>query len=267
MDISEKFSTLSIGDKITTIFFIIAFIFMLFSMVGWVMELFFRRFVSTKKWINPGFLRGPYLPIYGIGIITLSGFTTILMLFKDNFHSELLFNIIVILGIGILMTIVELIGGLIFIRGMKIKLWDYSNRPLNYKGIICLEFSIIWMILGALFYFLMYQPLLLLVINFVTLDWFTIAVFLMGIFYGIFLIDLINSLQLGKKISDLAKSHHLIIKWEAFKVDIKEELEKIKAHISFISPFKSPLSINDHFKKFMEKQKDTLNKIKKNNKK
>ena len=30
---------------------------------------FFRRFFSIRKWINPGFLNGPYLPMYGFGAL------------------------------------------------------------------------------------------------------------------------------------------------------------------------------------------------------
>ena len=35
---------------------ILSYLFMVFSMLGWVLELFFRRFISMKKWINPGLL-------------------------------------------------------------------------------------------------------------------------------------------------------------------------------------------------------------------
>ena len=55
------------------IFFRLAFLYMLGSVGGWVIELFFRRFFSTKKWINPGFLNGPYLPMYGAGTLLLYG--------------------------------------------------------------------------------------------------------------------------------------------------------------------------------------------------
>ncbi len=52
---------------------ILAFLFAIGSLIGWVLELFFRRFFDKankeRKWINPGFLNGPYLPIYGISLI------------------------------------------------------------------------------------------------------------------------------------------------------------------------------------------------------
>ena len=52
---------------------IISTLFVIGSLLGWVIELLFRRFVSQKKWMNPGFLTGPYLPIYGFGVLLLYG--------------------------------------------------------------------------------------------------------------------------------------------------------------------------------------------------
>ena len=47
----------------------LAFLFYIGSSLGWVLELFFRRFISgnnpERKWINPGFMVGPYVPLYG----------------------------------------------------------------------------------------------------------------------------------------------------------------------------------------------------------
>lgn len=259
MNIYEIFNQIDLSHKIQTIFFIIAFIFMVFSMVGWVMELFFRRFVSQKKWINPGFLKGPYLPIYGIGTIILVGYSLVLSLIKEYISSNILFFIIIFIGMGLLMTIVELIGGLIFIKGMNLKLWDYSNRKLNYKGIICLEFSIIWAILGTIFYYLLFEPIVYLVIAFVKLDWFVLAVFLIGIFYGVFIIDLIQSLGIANKIKQLSRETDLVIKWESFKIHIKDKLISVKQKSSFISPFKSNISLSEHFKTFILDYKEKKN--------
>lgn len=47
-------------------FLILAFLFFIGCTAGWVLELFYRRFAPTNKshkWINPGFLNGPYLPL------------------------------------------------------------------------------------------------------------------------------------------------------------------------------------------------------------
>lgn len=53
----------------------LAFLFYIGSSLGWVLELFFRRFISgnnpERKWINPGFMVGPYVPLYGTGLCIL----------------------------------------------------------------------------------------------------------------------------------------------------------------------------------------------------
>ena len=49
-------------------FLTLTFLFAVGALCGWVIELFFRR-LNSKKWINPGFLHGPYLPLYGFGLV------------------------------------------------------------------------------------------------------------------------------------------------------------------------------------------------------
>lgn len=57
------------------IFLTLAFLFFIGATLGWVLELLFRRFFSSanpeRKWINPGFCVGPYLPLYGCGLCFL----------------------------------------------------------------------------------------------------------------------------------------------------------------------------------------------------
>ena len=107
------------------------FIFYIGCTAGWIMEFFFRRAVSGH-WVNPGFLVGPYLPIYGFGLTAL---TIIYLLFRNL----AVHPIIVILLMGATMTLIEFIGGLSFIDGKGVKLWDYSNEWGNYKG--CLLYT------------------------------------------------------------------------------------------------------------------------------
>ena len=52
------------------ILLIFACLFAVGSFLGWGLEVLFRGCVS-KKWINPGFLTGPYLPIYGFSLCVL----------------------------------------------------------------------------------------------------------------------------------------------------------------------------------------------------
>lgn len=55
-------------------FLILAFLFAAGCLLGWCIEVLFRRFSpqnKTRQWINPGFLTGPYLPLYGFGLCAL----------------------------------------------------------------------------------------------------------------------------------------------------------------------------------------------------
>ena len=192
-----------------TVFLQIVFIFYLGSTFGWTIELFFRRIVH-KKWVNPGFLIGPYLPIYGFGLV----FLTIIYFI---FQSQSINPIIIILLMGFVMTLIELIGGLISLKN-KIRLWDYRDRWLNYKGIICPLFSVIWTIVGALYYYIIVEN----IIN--ALDWFSENIafsYILGIFTGLIIIDAFYSCKLYSKIKKYAKENNIIIKYEQLKINIK----------------------------------------------
>ena len=82
---------------------IISTLFVIGSVVGYGIEVLYRRFVSQKKWMNPGFLMGPYLPIYGSGVAILYGVSNIPL----PIENEALNIIIKILIIGVMMTLIE----------------------------------------------------------------------------------------------------------------------------------------------------------------
>ena len=55
-------------------FLILAFLFFIGCFLGWGLEVLYRRFSPanvSRRWINPGFLVGPYLPLYGFGLCAL----------------------------------------------------------------------------------------------------------------------------------------------------------------------------------------------------
>lgn len=114
-------------------------IFIFYSCFGWVMETCLGVY-DNKKFINRGFLIGPYCPIYGIGaslaIILLSNF-------KD---SLLLVFIISFVGGAILEYSISYIMEKLF----KARWWDYSHLPLNLNGRICFSNCLLFGIGGVL---------------------------------------------------------------------------------------------------------------------
>ena len=223
------------------------FIFYMGCTLGWILELFFRKIVHGK-WVNPGFLIGPYLPIYGLGLAAL---TLIYLLFKDSTLNP----IIIVLLMGVLMTLIELIGGLIGLKN-NIRLWDYSDQWGNYKGLICPLFSAIWTAIGGLYYFLLAPYVMH------ALDWFSKNLafsYTLGIFTGVIIIDLFYSSKLYIKIKDYAKENNITIKYEQFKMHIKEKQTERKEKYSFLNPFKQTKPLKEYLADYKNEKANRKN--------
>ena len=198
---------------------IISTLFVIGSLLGWVIELFFRRFVSQKKWMNPGFLTGPYLPIYGFGVMVLYGVSNIPL----GIELQAVDIIIHILIIGVGMTLIEFIAGLIFIKGFKVKLWDYSNRKGNIMGIICPSFSLIWLVVGSLYYFFL-NPLLVQGISWISEN--LIYTYFVGGVMGAIAVDFAYSIHLATKLKEFKELQDL--RFEEFKVEFKKKVKELR---------------------------------------
>ena len=231
---------------------IFAFLFFIGSCLGWCLELLFRRFVSAnnpqRKWINPGFLVGPYLPLYGFGLWGMFVISCCIMNFAaDNIYLNV---IMVFVIMSVTMTVIEYIAGLIFIKGMKVKLWDYSSEKFNVKGIICPKFTAIWGLLGTGYYF---------TVNTHVIDWVIwlsqhlAFSFFIGMFFGVFIIDLSYSLQLSAKIRSFAAEKELVIRYEELKDFIREKREELEEKRRFLLAFQTEVPIREHMEKFIER--------------
>lgn len=225
---------------------VLAFLFYIGSSFGWFLELFYRRLIS-KKWINPGFLTGPYLPIYGVGLCLLFLLSLMDVSFIQN---PILQNIVMIISLGIVMTLDEYIAGIIFIKGMKVKLWDYSNMWGNIDGIICPLYTFFWCILGAIYFFFIQKHMIEAVV------WLSNNLafsFVIGFFFGILTIDIAHSMDLVMKIKKFAKENEILIKFEELKESIREEQERRKEKINYLFAFKTTKHFTDTLAEYKNK--------------
>ncbi len=232
-------------------FVIIAFIFASGCIIGWGIEVIYRRFAPTNKehvWINPGFLTGPYLPLYGFGLTALY-----LMASAEKYihiESSAVRKIVLILVMSVAMTVIEFIAGEIFIVRMRIKLWDYSTRWGNYKGIICPLFSFFWAVLGAAYYFLIHPHILS------ALEWFSrnlLFSFCIGFFYGVFIIDVCYSFNLVAKIKEFSEENEIVIKLEELKLHIRRSAKEQKEKYNFMLALASQTPLSEHLRTYFEK--------------
>lgn len=107
--------------------------FLTYSFIGWCYESLYVS-VKNKRWVNRGFMRGPFLPLYGSGAIVML-FVTIP--FRDSLALTFLAGCV-----GA--TTLEYLTGVVMEALFKVRYWDYTNRPFNFQGHICLEATLAW---------------------------------------------------------------------------------------------------------------------------
>ena len=227
------------------LFLTLAFLFFIGSVCGWVLELFFRRFLSSanpeRKWINPGFCTGPYVPLYGFGLCIL-----FLIAALDDFdwiadprwEKAALFA-----AMAVCMTAIEYIAGVLMIRVAHVRLWDYSQEWGNIQGIICPKFSFYWAVLGAAYYFFIHPHIL------GALHWLAQNLafsFVIGMFYGVFIIDLCHSVNLTAKLKAFAAENDVIIRYENLKAHLRSVQERNAQKYRFFRPFHAHVVLTEH---------------------
>ena len=109
------------------------FFFYFYCFFGWIFESTYVS-IKSRKFVNRGFMRGPFLPIYGSGAIMM---LVVSMPFQDN-----IFLTYIAGCIGA--TALELVTGVAMEALFKVRYWDYSNQKFNYKGHICLSSTVAW---------------------------------------------------------------------------------------------------------------------------
>ncbi|MBW2607904.1 MAG: phosphohydrolase [Deltaproteobacteria bacterium] len=124
----------------------IIFSFCFFSILGWFLEVFYRS-MRERRFVNPGLLRGPYLILYGTGSLILISCISLFNFYDVGLVVKVLVYFAVTTGL-------ELISGFISHGFYNIRLWDYSDQPLQYRGHICLKFSAYWILLAFGFEYL-----------------------------------------------------------------------------------------------------------------
>ena len=105
--------------------------FIIYSVLGWFVESAYMSFCNHRL-TNRGFAKGPFCPIYGFGAVI--GY---LVLNPLSGHYVTLY-----LTGAFLATTFEYLVGIMMQKLLGEVWWDYTEKPMNYKGIICLESTI-----------------------------------------------------------------------------------------------------------------------------
>lgn len=124
------------------------FLFYFYCFGGWCFE---SAFVSLKshKWVNRGFMRGPFLPLYGSGAI--------MMLVVSRPFAD---NVLLTYAAGVVgATALEYVTGVAMEALFKMRYWDYSGRFMNFQGHICPRSSLAWGFLTILMTRVIHRPI------------------------------------------------------------------------------------------------------------
>lgn len=123
-----------------------AVLFGVFAFMGWLLETAYRSF-ANRRFVNAGYLYGPFLPIYGAGgiLIVLAG-----IVFESfSFPVQMM-------AFAILTTALELCVGIAVDAVFGHRLWSYEGYWMNFRGIICPRYSAIWAVLSWVFYYFIF---------------------------------------------------------------------------------------------------------------
>lgn len=128
--------------------------FLLYSVFGFLYETIVHLITSGKIVQNP--FVGPWMPIYGFGIIIMIFLTR--FVFNRLKMPRFLKVISLFLLTIFILTLLEELGGVITEAVFHKSFWDYSDMPFNNGKYICLEVSLIWGVACLIFLYLL-KPL------------------------------------------------------------------------------------------------------------
>ena len=181
--------------------------FYIYCFIGWCIE---STFVSVQKhkFVNRGFMRGPFLPLYGSGAVLIL-FATIP--FRESFLG-------IFLSGAVAASVLEYVTGVAMEAIFKVRYWDYSNNKFNLNGHICLGTSIAWGFLSLVLVKIIHAPIEKLVLE--------IPEGIQNMLSTIFAVYLAADFALSFKAAlDIT---NILVKMQK----AKEELERVQAHLN-----------------------------------
>lgn len=119
--------------------------FIVYSFFGWVWE---SCYVSAKngKWVNRGFVSGPFVTLYGVGAVLVY----VILRPLAGHPVELYFA-----GTAVT-TALEYVTGVLMEAIFHTNWWNYSKKKFNFQGKICLGSSIAWGFFVLILFYLLH---------------------------------------------------------------------------------------------------------------
>lgn len=195
----------------------ILFLFMIYALIGWMWETPYVSF-NEKKYINRGFLSGPYIPIYGFACITI---ILSMGIFNNMNNNSVITIICQILFISLVSAVWEYCTSFGLEIIFKTRWWDYSKHKFNFNGRIALDYTILFGIGGYILWRFV-NPFVENVYDLLPTD--VLYIILFG-YYFIFMIDNINTFR------DMFKLRSIVDKLMSIRNELTEKSDSAFEHI------------------------------------
>ncbi len=221
-------------------------LFLIYSIVGWLVEMVSCSILEKKWVINRGFLIGPYCPIYGVAAL--------LMIFLLNRYIN--DPIALFIMSTVICSVIEYMTSYVMQKIFKARWWDYSKKKFNLNGRICLTYSVFFGLLGLLVMYILNPFFSNLLTKIPKIILIVIATVLMIIFLTDLIVSLIvisivrkntilidkqdNTEEIRKQVTNHLIKHQLLIKRllnafpdvkKLFKKHPLEEWQQLIKHI------------------------------------
>ena len=220
-------------------------LFLIYSFIGWCIEVV-NSLIIEKKFINRGFMLGPYCPIYGI--------SSIIMIFYLNQYKN---NIITVFLLAVVVcSIMEYIVSYFMEKLFNARWWDYSTRKFNINGRVCLTNAFLFGLLGVLLVYIINPILMNILLKLKSFILITINIVLMLTFIADYIISMNVTYKLKNTIKKIKKDNT-----EEISTKVKELLENKILNRRILKAFPNfKENIINEFKELKEKIEEKIDK-------
>lgn len=227
--------------------------FYVYCFLGWIFE---STYVSLKKrkFVNRGFMRGPFLPLYGSGALLIL-FVTIPV--RESY-------VLMYLSGAAAATVLEYATGVVMEKLFKVRYWDYSKNRFNFRGYICLGSTIAWGFLGIFLVKIVHNPIEKLIMNISAYTYLEETLVFLTTIY--FVADMTVSFKEALELRDL------LLYVEKAKAEMERLKKRVEAFEQYAEGYKERLSgrnerlvkrfLNAHPTLYSERFKDAVAELK-----
>ena len=202
--------------------------FYVYCFLGWCVESLYVSYFQ-KKWVNRGFMHGPYIPLYGTGALMV---TYVTLPVKNSLALTFVIG-------AVAASVLEYVTGVLMEALFKVRYWDYSERRFNINGHVCLLNTVEWGFLSVFLVFVLDKPIAALVDS-LTVPMQVAAVVLMSV---IFWTDFVLSVKAAFDVRDM------IMKM----TEAREEIYRLQRRLDVLIAV-----ADDSFDNWKEEKKDMM---------